>query len=110
MSATQREPVDDKHADQTSDKARFPELSPAAGATDRGPHTEGSAHSAHEPHPPDHARGSHDPHADHATAYDAHAGRSGSHDAHADHGEAHDTHAGHSVAMFRDKFWVSLLL
>src|SRR5688572_10756461 len=23
---------------------------------------------------------------------------------------AHDTHAGHSVAMFRDKFWVSLLL
>jgi P-type Cu2+ transporter len=28
------------------------------------------------------------------------------HDKHA----AHDTHAGHSVAMFRDKFWVSLLL
>src|SRR3954452_5992388 len=23
---------------------------------------------------------------------------------------AHDTHAGHSVAMFRDKFWISLLL
>src|SRR5918998_13745 len=28
------------------------------------------------------------------------------HDAHA----GHDKHAGHSVAMFRDKFWVSLLL
>ncbi|HKB54741.1 MAG TPA: hypothetical protein VKD22_12130, partial [Ramlibacter sp.] len=23
---------------------------------------------------------------------------------------AHDTHAGHSVAMFRRKFWVALLL
>jgi Cu2+-exporting ATPase len=30
-------------------------------------------------------------------------------DAHAAHG-GHDRHAGHSVAMFRDKFWVSLLL
>ena len=38
-----------------------------------------------------------------------------SHDAHAmhaDHGDhaGHDKHAGHSVAMFRDKFWVSLAL
>lgn len=32
----------------------------------------------------------------HATTRDAHGG--------------HDRHAGHSVAMFRDKFWVSLLL
>src|SRR5712672_1425755 len=31
------------------------------------------------------------------------------HDAHGAHA-AHDKHAGHSVAMFRDKFWVSLLL
>jgi P-type Cu2+ transporter len=31
---------------------------------------------------------------------------------HASHGEpaAHDRHAGHSVAMFRDKFWFTLLL
>lgn len=28
---------------------------------------------------------------------------------HNDH-EGHDTHAGHSVAMFRDKFWTSLIL
>jgi Cu2+-exporting ATPase len=28
---------------------------------------------------------------------------------HTGHG-AHDKHAGHSVAMFRDKFWISLLL
>ena len=30
-------------------------------------------------------------------------------DEHAGHG-AHDKHAGHSVAMFRDKFWISLSL
>ena len=30
----------------------------------------------------------------------------GGHDAHA----GHDKHAGHSVAMFRDRFWISLLL
>jgi Cu2+-exporting ATPase len=35
-------------------------------------------------------------HQKHATTRDAHGG--------------HDRHAGHSVAMFRDKFWVSLLL
>src|SRR5512132_3734835 len=37
----------------------------------------------------------------------------GSHGNHADHGpahHAHDKHAGHSVAMFRDRFWLSLLL
>jgi Cu2+-exporting ATPase len=28
---------------------------------------------------------------------------------HVDHA-GHDTHAGHSVAMFRDKFWISLAL
>lgn len=28
----------------------------------------------------------------------------------AEHGSGHDKHAGHSVAMFRDKFWISLLL
>jgi Cu2+-exporting ATPase len=33
------------------------------------------------------------------------------HEAHASHGNhGHDQHAGHSVAGFRDKFWVSLLL
>ena len=43
-------------------------------------------------------------------AHAAHAG----HDMHGGHAQAahddHDKHAGHSVAMFRDKFWVSLLL
>jgi Cu2+-exporting ATPase len=32
------------------------------------------------------------------------------HDMPASHGRAHDKHAGHSVGMFRDKFWLSLLL
>jgi P-type Cu2+ transporter len=36
-------------------------------------------------------------------AHDKHAG-------HDTHSAAHDKHAGHSVAMFRDKFWLSLLL
>ncbi len=37
---------------------------------------------------------------------DGHAG----HDMPAGSAAAHDKHAGHSVAMFRDKFWLSLLL
>ena len=32
------------------------------------------------------------------------------HDAAGAHGGGHDEHAGHSVAMFRDKFWLSLAL
>src|SRR5688500_17636763 len=36
-------------------------------------------------------------------------GMATSHGAHAEHAR-HDKHAGHSVAMFRDKFWISLLL
>jgi P-type Cu2+ transporter len=46
----------------------------------------------------------HDVHA----AHGAHAGHAGhaAHDAHA----GHDKHAGHSVAMFRNRFWISLLL
>jgi P-type Cu2+ transporter len=46
-----------------------------------------------------------------ATAHTAH-GRdhgSGSNDP-SDHGDGHDQHAGHSVAMFRDRFWLSVLL
>ena len=43
-------------------------------------------------------------HEDHA----AHSGQAHPHE-HDDH-TAHDKHAGHSVAMFRDRFWISLLL
>jgi Cu2+-exporting ATPase len=44
-------------------------------------------------------------HHDEGRRRDAHGG----HRDHAEHG-THGKHAGHSVAMFRDKFWVSLLL
>src|SRR5688572_27254279 len=49
------------------------------------------------PHPADVSVAAHDEH-----------GMTG----HVGHGEpgAHDRHAGHSVAMFRDKFWITLLL
>jgi Cu2+-exporting ATPase len=50
------------------------------------------------------------PHADHA-AHAEHPGHeaAGAGD-HATHPAGHDRHEGHSVAMFRDKFWLSLLL
>src|ERR1700716_3968880 len=44
-------------------------------------------------------------HDDHGQAFDPHAG----HKMTDDHG-SHDRHAGHSVAMFRDKFWLSFAL
>jgi P-type Cu2+ transporter len=47
----------------------------------------------------------HSAHADRGPASDAHAG----HEMSDIHG-AHDRHAGHSVAMFRDKFWLSFAL
>ncbi len=55
-------------------------------------HGDHNAHSRHDAHAGQDAHAGHDAHAVH----DAHAG--------------HDKHAGHSVAMFRDKFWWSLLL
>jgi Cu2+-exporting ATPase len=48
-------------------------------------------HSQHQHH--DHDHNSHDDHSHHG-----------------DHGDSYDKHAGHSVAMFRDKFWLSLLM
>ncbi len=54
--------------------------------------------------PDEHAHADHAAHTTHdaAPAQDGHGGHAGS-------GE-HDKHAGHSVAMFRDKFWISLAL
>src|SRR5438874_7656925 len=45
----------------------------------------------------------HSTHKDHGQAADPHAG-------HKDIHGSHDRHTGHSVAMFRDKFWLSLAL
>jgi Cu2+-exporting ATPase len=51
-------------------------------------------------------RGAHGDHSDH-DGHDAHAhGDQGGHGAHA----GHDKHAGHSPGMFREKFWLSLIL
>ena len=44
------------------------------------------------------------------TDHAAHGGHATPVDAHAEHAADHDKHAGHSVAMFRDRFWISLLL
>jgi Cu2+-exporting ATPase len=64
-------------------------------------HRNGRPTSGHGGHVPD----GHDGHAGHAgQGHDRHAGHAG----HA--GQGHDRHAGHSVAMFRDRFWLSLLL
>ena len=58
----------------------------------------------HERHPPTRPSGRHGA----PVAHDRHAGHAGhgGRDQHA----GHDKHAGHSVAMFRDKFWIALLL
>jgi Cu2+-exporting ATPase len=69
-----------------------------------------------------HQHHDHQQHADHAehAGHDEHAGYAGhdEHDEHAEHAEhaghaehtGHDKHAGHSVAMFRDRFWLSVLI
>ena len=53
-------------------------------------------------------RHDHPAHAEHGARVEhgAHGGHGDVHDAHA----GHDKHAGHSVAMFRDKFWITLAL
>ncbi|NJD28779.1 MAG: heavy metal translocating P-type ATPase [Chloroflexi bacterium] len=54
------------------------------------------------------------PHGEHAAAAEhaAHPAMAAGHLDHGAHGAgaAHDRHEGHSVAMFRDKFWLSLVL
>jgi len=78
---TPAEPVDAKHPDQAVAKTEMPAMKDA----EHSP-----AHIHHE---------------------DARSGKGG--DAHVAAGDAHashDKHAGHSVAMFRDKFWWSLVL
>jgi P-type Cu2+ transporter len=55
---------------------------------------------------------SHDSHHDHRHQAAAHAGgeRPGEHRKAAEDHAGHDQHAGHSPEMFRDKFWLSLIL
>jgi Cu2+-exporting ATPase len=76
----------------------------------KDPHAHHGAHTHDASRAAPDAHAGHDMHRGHAVP--AHAPRARSphgHDALAEHA-GHDKHAGHSVAMFRDKFWVSLLL
>jgi P-type Cu2+ transporter len=98
--------MDDDRSGQGHDAQPFAE----AHGTKHTVHDTGGEHPAHAA--PDANRGRNAPmaHAGH-NASDApadHAGHSGhgGHDAHA----GHDKHAGHSVAMFRDRFWLSVAL
>jgi P-type Cu2+ transporter len=78
---------------------------------DRHDHHDHGTPAPQEPGYPEHPEVHPPQHGDHAGQ---HAGMT-----HAEHGEmshgagahdGHDKHAGHSVSMFRDKFWISLLL
>src|SRR5690606_40050385 len=69
---------------------------------DHGAHDH-SAHHDSTHHDSAHGHGAHDGGAhDHNSAHD--------HGAHHEGAHAHDAHAHHSPAMFRDRFWFSLLL
>jgi Cu2+-exporting ATPase len=96
--------MDDPHAhhrarrDRVEDAAEEGHSAPASGADDH------RIHGDHAGPPIEHGRDEASEHAAHARGHHAMAGA-----AHAGHA-AHDKHAGHSVAMFRDKFWLSLAL
>jgi Cu2+-exporting ATPase len=69
-------------------------------------HAPHASHRPHVPATPEASAGEHRArHPNDHAARDPHAG----HDAHTGNG-GHDKHAGHSVAMFRDRFWISLAL
>lgn len=118
-----RRPGDEKvelapqHKSQfTSIKAQ--QMSRDGNSPDEHEDRSGHAHAAQAtPAPTNTTASARHPH-EHGGQHDAHPvthelDRSAAHD-HRDHGHAHedghDKHAGHSVAMFRDKFWIALLL
>src|SRR5688500_18049970 len=85
---------------------------PAIGALAALGTLEMDGHSGHHAHPPasrpsPEGRG-HGAHREHAEP--THAGHGAMVHEAGHPGADHDKHAGHSVAMFRDKFWISLLL
>lgn len=102
----------DKHQDQASgDHAALdhtaestrktrPRLPLRSDAVETSSHSaeEASADHLHHRHE-HHASDEHDPQAAHGTPARKH-----------EHTHGHDRHAGHDVAMFRDKFWISLAL
>src|SRR5690554_3977245 len=97
-----RPPMHDHHAHHrhSPEPSREPPAEPGYPEHPELPHAAGHTHGSEisRTHPPERGAGAH-------AAHEAHIER-GAHAAHA----AHDKHAGHSVEMFRDRFWVSLLL
>ena len=70
-------------------------------------HAEHPGHPKHSEHSEHSAHAEHSAHSAHSDArVDRAPDTGGGHEGHA----IHDKHAGHSVAMFRDKFWLSLAL
>ena len=108
-----------KHAERASraDEAESHAFGQASGREPEPPMEPGYPH--HPELPPTAAtplRAAAEPHYGHGHSAHTHSGALPSEDgrdAHAGHGGrggGHDKHAGHSVAMFRDKFWISLAL
>ncbi len=68
--------------------------------------TDTSQHAGHEAHSPRaHEHSAHAAHAEHGVGHDA----AGGHEQHTGHGSGHTDHSGHEQ-MFRQRFWVSLVL
>jgi P-type Cu2+ transporter len=81
---------------------------PAAQPTEELPASMGNgAHDGHASDAPGHAA---DMQSDTPTDHEMAAPAMADHATHDAHAGGHDKHAGHSVAMFRDKFWLSLAL
>src|ERR671914_418057 len=94
------------HIDERQDDLEVATEGTAPRGADVNHHaTHGTSAAAADAHAPA-AATSHEGHEGHGAAS---AMPAGEHGAHGGHG-GHDRHAGHSVAMFRDKFWLSLLL
>lgn len=69
-----------------------------------------SEHHAHDAHRQAASEPQREPSAEHTNEPSARHERLPEPPDHHDAGEGHDRHSGHSVAMFRDRFWISLLL
>lgn len=75
-------------------------------------HPDGHGHHGHKPHPDADTHGQAMPHEHaHSAVEEQEASAAEDHHDHGGHGgHDHDQHAGHSAAMFKNRFWLSLIL
>ena len=102
-----RDPAHEHHDHSGGHGDHPPEALTRDNASGHHNHHQAQAHPDHHAH----AETATDARLDQPAAHDAHAGHAhgaANHDAHADHDTG--AHAGHSVAMFRNRFWVTLVL